>query len=62
MPGGTSRQGVWDIAAFVVNVGDKIRALKSAQISSGTRENWASTLCYMLDRLATAENPNIDAV
>ena len=62
MPDGTSRQGVGDIAASVVKVGDKIRALKSAQISSGTRENWASTLCYMLDRLATAGDSNIDAV
>ena len=39
MPDGTSRQGVGDIATSVVKVGDKIRALKSAQISSGTREN-----------------------
>ena len=62
MPDGTSRQGVGDIAASVVKVGDKIRALRSTQIASGTRDNWASTLFYMLDRLATASDSDIDTI
>ena len=36
MPDGTSRQGVKDIASSVVKVGDRIRALKAVQMSSGT--------------------------
>lgn len=35
VPDGTSRQGVGDIAGMVVKVGDKIRALKSLQITKG---------------------------
>ena len=49
MPDGTSRQGVGEIAVTVTKVGDKIRALKSVPITKGTRENWASTVIYMLD-------------
>ena len=62
MPDGISRQGAGEIAGSVVKVDDRIRALKAVQMSSGIRENWATTLVYMLDRLATAGNTEVDTV
>ena len=62
MPDGTSRQGVGEIAATVTKVGDKIRAPKSLSITKGTRENWASAVVYMFDRLATASSSTIDNI
>ena len=62
LPDGTSRQGVGEIAAAVVKVGDKIRALKSLQISKGNRNNWAIAIIHMLDRLATSSNVTVDEI
>ena len=62
LPDGTSRQGVGVIAAAVVKVGDKIRALKSSQISKGNRNNWAIATIHMLDRLATSSNVTVDEI
>ena len=62
LPDGTSRQGVGDISAAVVKVGDKIRALKALQISKGNRSNWATAIIHMLDRLATSSKVTVDEI
>ena len=62
MPDGTSRQGVGDIAGSVIKVGDKIRALKSVQITKGSRKNWSAAIIHLLKRLAVASNNEVDSV
>ena len=59
MPDGTKRQGLGEVGASVVKVGDKIRSLKISRLSNGTRENWADFIYHLLDRLATASNVDI---
>ena len=62
IPDGTSRQGVGDMAAAVVKVGDHIRALKATKIGKGDRENWAAAIYHMLDRLAAASSKDITTI
>ena len=62
MPDGTSRQGVGEMAATVTKVEDKIRALKSISITEGRRQNWASAVVYILDRLATVSSSSIEHI
>ena len=62
IPDGTARQGVGQIAASTLKVGEKIRALKSAKIEKGDRNNWANTIVYMLKRLATSSSSNVETV
>ena len=62
LPDGTSKQGVGEVAAAVVKVGEKFRALKSLQLKKGDRENWASAIYHMLDRLATASGTEVGVI
>ena len=62
IPDGTSRQGVGDMAAAVVKVGDHVRALKATKIGKGDRENWAAAIYHMLNRLATASSRDIGTI
>ena len=62
IPDGTKRQGLGEIAASVVKVGDKIRSLKASQLTSSTRSNWAKYIHHLLDRLATAGSTDIEQV
>ena len=48
IPDGTKRQGLGEIAASVVKVGDKIRSLKASQLTSSTRSNWATYIHHLL--------------
>ena len=48
LPDGTSRQGVGEVAAAVVKVGEKFRALKTVKITKGTTSNWADAVSFML--------------
>ena len=62
MPDGTSRQGIGDIAANVIKVGDKFRALKAVSITQGTTKNWATAIIYMLRCLTIASNHEIHSI
>ena len=62
MPDGTFRQGVGDIVGSVIKVGDKIGALKSVQITKGSRKNWFTAITYLLKRLAVASNNDVDSI
>ena len=44
MPDGTTRNKVGEIAAMLVRVGDKMRAVKAQQIGCGDRATWADTI------------------
>ena len=52
MPDGTTRNKVGEIAAMLVRVGDKMRAVKAQQIGCGDRATWADTIVHMLSRLS----------
>ena len=62
IPDGTSRQGIGEMAAAVVKVGDRIRAIKGVKIGKGDRANWAQAIYHMLDRLATASSKDISTI
>ena len=62
MPDGTSQQGVGDIAANLVKIGDKFRALKTVKITQGTTNNWATAIIYMLRRLSVASNNDVHSI
>ena len=62
IPDGTSRQGVGDIAASVVKVGTKFRALKCVHIGKGDRDNRAKAVYHMLDRLASASSSDVKQI
>ena len=62
LPDGTSRQGVGEVAAAVIKVCEKFRALKTVKITKGTTSNWADAVSFMLKRLATASNKDIHVI
>ena len=52
MPDGTTRNKVGQIAAMLIKVNEKMRAVKAQQIGKGDRKTWADTIVHMLSRLA----------
>ena len=62
MPDGTTRNKVGEIAAMLVRVGDKMRAVKAQQIGRGDRPTWADTIVHMLSRLSLASGTDVKAL
>ena len=62
IPDGTTRQGVGEMAAAVVKVGDRMRAIKGLEIGRGDRANWAQAIYHMLDWLATASSKDVSTI
>ena len=62
MPDGTTRNKVGEIAAMLIKVKDKMRAVKAQQIGKGDRKTWADTIVHMLSRLALASGTDVKAV
>ena len=52
IPDGTTRNKVGEIAAMLIKVGNKMRAVKAQQIGKGDRVTWADTIIHTLSRLA----------
>ena len=56
IPDGTTRNKVGELAAMLVKVGNKMRAVKAQQIGKGDRVTWADTIVHMLKRLSVASD------
>ena len=59
MPDGTSRAKVGKMGGALVHISGKVRALKMQIMGSDTRENWADTLIFKLERLAKASEHSV---
>ena len=62
IPDGTTRNKVGEIAAMLIKVGNKMRAVKAQQIGKGDRVTWADTIIHMLSRLASASRTDVKAL
>ena len=62
MPDGTTRNKTGEIAAMLIKVNDKMRAVKAQQIGKGDRKTWADTIVHMLSRLAISSRTDVKAL
>ena len=62
IPDGTTRNKVPDIAAMLIKVGNKMRAVKAQQIGKSDRVTWTDTVIHMLSRLASASRTDVKAL
>ena len=62
MPDGTTNNKTGEIAAMLIKVNDKMRAVKAQQIGKGDRKTWTDTIVHMWSRLALASRTDVKAL